>query len=44
LKEAWTDLLFQIPGFEEALFKMVSAMRAYDKLRVSGGKKYIKVY
>jgi hypothetical protein len=35
LKEAWTDLLFQISGFEEALFKMVSAMRAYDKLRIS---------
>ena len=35
LKEAWTDLLFQIPGFEDALFKMVSAMRAYDKLPVS---------
>lgn len=35
LKEAWTNLLFQISGFEEALFKMISAMRAYDKLPVS---------
>ena len=35
MKEAWTDLLFQIPGFEDALFKMVSAGRAYDKLPVS---------
>lgn len=35
MREAWTDLLFQISGFDEALFKMVSAMRAYDKLPVS---------
>jgi hypothetical protein len=35
MKDAWNDLLFQIPGFEEALFKLVSARRAYDKLPVS---------
>jgi len=32
MKDAWTDLLFQITGFEEALFKLVSSRRAYDKL------------
>ena len=35
MKDAWNDLLFQIPGFEDALFKLVSARRAYDKLPVS---------
>jgi len=35
LKDAWTNLLFQISGFEEALFKIVSATIAYDKLPVS---------
>jgi len=35
VKDAWNDLLFQIPGFEDALFKLVSARRAYDKLPVS---------
>lgn len=35
MKEAWTDLLFQIPGFEDALFKMVSATIAYNELPVS---------
>jgi hypothetical protein len=35
MKEAWTDLLFQISGFEEALFKMVSATIAYGKLPLS---------
>jgi len=32
---AWTDLLFQITGFEDALFKMVSATIAYSELPVS---------
>ena len=35
MKDAWIDLLFQIPGFEDALFKLVSSRRAYDKLHVS---------
>lgn len=32
LKDAWINLLFQISGFEEALFKMVSATIAYSEL------------
>lgn len=34
-KDAWTNLLFQISCFEEALFKMVSATIAYSELPVS---------
>lgn len=35
MKEAWTDLLFQISGFKEALFKMVSTSIAYNELPLS---------
>jgi hypothetical protein len=35
LKDDWTNLLFQIPGFEDALFKLVSSRRAYDELPLS---------
>jgi len=44
MKEAWTDLLFQISGFEEALFKKVSTSIAYNKLPVSEQSDYNPLY
>jgi len=35
LKDAWTNLLFEITGFEEALFKLVSSTIARSKLPIS---------
>lgn len=40
LKDVWTDILFQIPGFKEALFKMVSATIAYNELPLSEQSDY----
>jgi hypothetical protein len=40
LKDARINLLFQISGFEEALFKMISATIAYDNLPLSEKNDY----
>jgi len=44
MKEARTNLLFQISDFEEALFKMVSATIAYNKLPVFEQSDYHPIY